>query len=647
MFQSLGVLEQAATGGSYLTTYQGGSGFSLYDDQFHDYAGLWRSQPNVRLVTEFLARNMAQLGIHVFDRVSDNDRERLSDHPLAKAIRRPNPYMTRYRLVEHLMMSLGIYHEAFWLKVRPTGLPVMFMPISPGIVVDRYGGLWPEGYRIQLRNRQFIVPAEDMVHFRCHNPASPLGGISPLLTLRRILAEEQADSQYRQDFWQRGARIGQVIQRPAEAPDWSDEAVERFRGQITDLYTSSRAGGVAVLEDGMTLVKGVFSPDETEFIASRKLAREEVARAYHIPPPMVGILENATLANVKEYHAHLYQDTLGPWCVMIEEDIELQVLPEFDPNPATTVYVEFNIAEKLKGTPEDQMSALVAAAGGPILLRDEARGRLNLNALPDGQGEQIITPLNVIEGAFPVGTAGSGAPAALPKALQPGEGKAATVAALRARHQVAWRNIVKSHFDRQARAVLPLLDAKAPAVVEIQDVLAEADWQASLQRDFEGMNWETARTFGGLLALRAGLTWTPDLMRSWLRKNAEHASGAISNATANLVAAAMAGGVVDQDRIRDIFGGLSASRSQQIATRQTTAIVNFGEHDAAKQGGLSAKTWQVTSQNPRESHAAIDGETVAMEDVFGNGLRFPGDPNGSADETAGCSCRLTYGAGGA
>src|SRR5690554_6984432 len=51
----------------------------------------------------------------------------------------------------------------------------------------------------------------------------------------------------------------------------------------------------------------------SDLIEARKLTREEVAAAYYIPPPLVGILDHATFSNIREQHKQLYQDTLGPW----------------------------------------------------------------------------------------------------------------------------------------------------------------------------------------------------------------------------------------------------------------------------------------------------------------------------------------------
>jgi phage portal protein BeeE len=102
------------------------------------------------------------------------------------------------------------------------------------------------------------------------------------------------------------------------------------------------------------------------------LTREEVAAAYHVPPPMVGILDHATYSNITEQHKIVYQDTLGPWLTSIAEDIELQLLPGLDDSEG--VYVEFNIAEKLRGSFEDQARSIQALVGAPVLSRNEARG---------------------------------------------------------------------------------------------------------------------------------------------------------------------------------------------------------------------------------------------------------------------------------
>ena len=119
------------------------SSVRMYDSYNHDYATLYRTQPNVRTCVDFLARNIAQLGLHVFRRVSDTDRERLLDHPLAKLIEQPLPplmKMTRYRYIESIVSDLGIYFRHLSVKKQTSAGRMALLRIpSPYFVVK--GGL--------------------------------------------------------------------------------------------------------------------------------------------------------------------------------------------------------------------------------------------------------------------------------------------------------------------------------------------------------------------------------------------------------------------------------------------------------------------------------------------------------------------------
>jgi hypothetical protein len=110
---------------------------------------------------------------------------------------------------------------------------------------------------------------------------------------------------------------------------------------------------------------------------------------------MVGILEHATFSNIREQHKNLYQDCLGPWLAMMEQDIILQLLPDLEPSAG--VYVEFNIAEKLQGSFEEQAATLQSAVGRPWMTPDEARAKVNLPSL-GGDAALLGVPLNVMVG---------------------------------------------------------------------------------------------------------------------------------------------------------------------------------------------------------------------------------------------------------
>jgi HK97 family phage portal protein len=611
----------------------------LDDNLVEDYAQIWRSQPNVRTVVDFLARNIAQLPIQVFRRVSDTDRERLNDHPLAQLLKRPNYFTTHYRAIDSLIHDMGIYDNAFWVKVRPdsggqmTGLvrvdPRMVTPIGTTFITST-------DYMIQGNGGYLTVPADQMVHFRGYNPDNMRWGCSPIETLRRVLIEEFQAGVYREQLWRNSARMSGYLSRPTDAPMWGKDDRGRFREQWQAQYAGSdgtHAGGTPILEDGMSFTQAAVTPEQAQYLENRKLTREEVAAAYHIPLPMVGILDHATYSNMNQAHAQLYQDTLGPWFQQLSEDIELQLLPEFDDNDG--VYVEFNIAAKLAGSFEEQAAVLQSAVGAPYMLRNEARARLNLPEL-DG-GNELVTPLNVLIGgqASPTDSAPPANPLSAPKHVVPLHKARASVADVD-----KIKALMAAFFARQHKAISSAVGATPDP--SIGDVFDDERWDNELTGDLFKTAVPVASGIGRAVLELLGLDTVYDAVRthSYLHTFAELAATGINDTTKADVTEKL---TADEPLValQELFDGYQGGRADQIGETQGTALSGFGSEEAVKQTGMDgSKTWQVTSKNPRASHAAMDGETVGVEEEFSNGAKWPGDSSLDVDERANCSCEV-------
>jgi HK97 family phage portal protein len=392
MVRSLGALQRGGASAPPLTLLQSAATTALGSIS---YAEIYRRQSEVRLVIEFLARNISQLGLHLYELLGEHDRRRDRTHASIRILDRPNWYTTRYRLFETTVHDMAIYGHAFWIKVRKGSDVDSLIPVPPSRVAVA-GDLYPTAYRYTDNgNREIDLPPTEVVHFRYYDPIDGLRGVSPLETLKAVVTEARASAAARLAFWSNGAKLGGIIQRPREAGKWSVEARERFRTQFAENYTGARnAGRYPVLEEGMTFVPVVSTMVDAESVATQKLSREEVARAYHIPLPMVGILEHATFSNIEQQHKHLYQDCLGPWLEMLSQELELQYMPEFA--GADRRYLEFNIAAKLAGSFEEQAASIQTLVGRPVMTPNEGRARLNLSRIVGG--DELAAPLNMAVG---------------------------------------------------------------------------------------------------------------------------------------------------------------------------------------------------------------------------------------------------------
>ena len=650
----------------------------LYSGRVHDYASLYRLQPNLRLVIRFLSRNIASLGLKPYRRISRTEREELDPgHPLREFLHNPTPILPKptslHAWIRSIVEDLALYDLLFVLKLRNEASGRLNGIRVPPTMMEPIGDawLWAEAFRLKGNRGERDYAASDVIYLHGHNPEDPRTGLSPVESLRRILAEDAAAGEYRAQLWRNGARVSGVISRPADAPKWSETARNRFESDWRAARTGSGdgAGGTPILEDGMTFATASFSAKESEYLGARRLSREEVAAAYFIPPVFVGILENANFSNVKEQHVSLYADTLGPWLDWISQELELQLLPEFP--DVDDVYLEFQIEEKLRGRFEEQAVAIQSSTGAPWMTRNEARALRNLPAVAGG--DDLVVPLNVLVGGQASPTDSAPDPGTLSrssKAERAAGAKAALPSYLRgweAKHV----EVLEGFFGRQSSSVISRLGAGQ----DLEEAFDRARWDGELRTDLLALSLAMAEDVAGPVASDFGTEFDLARAEAWLGENARIAAEGVNAATFDELALAWSGVArrgeagrkaglrealedldldLEDDELDDVLGGESfldparevfalaiASRIPTIATTRATSIGQWSRREAASQAGARSKTW-IASGAPNSRHAALDGETVPLGEAFSNGGQYPGDPSLGVDETAGCLCSLDF-----
>lgn len=606
---------------------------------------LYRTQPHLRIVLSFVARNVAHLGLKAYARTSDTDRTRLRDDPLAHLLARPNPTMTMFEMLETLASDLGLYDIAYWLILEDASSRSgwTIQPIPPAWVVEQRGGTFFAADRFIIQNpdgRRTEISAEDMIVFHGWNPGRPKHGASPVDTLKQVLAEQVQAWSYREQIWQRGGRVGAYLTRPKDAV-WSDTARTRFAQDWKERWTGidgAKAGGTPILEDGMELKRLGFSAREDEWAEVSKIALSTVAAVYHVNPVMVGILDNANFSNTKEFRKMLYSETLGPQLARIEDRLNAFLVPRVTKTEGA--YLEFNIEEKLQGDFEEQATILSTSAGAPWMTRNEVRALRNLPAI-DG-ADELVVPLNVITGgqASPQDAGSQNQRAAVTRV----KGGSRTVKSVaNANHATQVERVLTRFFERQRAAVLSALGAKS-------DAWWDADrWDSELAQDIHALSLTlTAATARDVLE-RAGVDpdeYDESRTEAFLKSVARSRAEMINATTHDQVAAILAGDGPDGvDSPAHVFELAVGTRAAVAATTLATTFDTFATVEAGKQSGAGSKTWLVMSANPRPEHAQMDGETVGIDDSFSNGANWPGDPVLGADGVAGCSCEveITFG----
>ncbi|MDP9300561.1 MAG: phage portal protein, partial [Actinomycetota bacterium] len=368
---------------------------STFDGQVRTFAALYRKQSALRAVIDFMAKNVAQIGLKIFEKQGSASIPQ-PDHEMQKVIRHPSDGVPYSRFMRQLVGDVMLYDMAFVWKIRfSTRMQLLRIPI-PQVSIISGSFFAPEIFGIGTGYTQERIPAADAMWLHGYSPVSNSQGISPAESLRQILAEEYAAGRDREREWNNGARIKGVLQRPGDDTSVQNkDAVDRWAVDWANKTTGDEsAHGTPLLPPGVTMNWGSFDAKSMEYLGTRKLAREEVAREYGIPLAAVGLMDTSNWGT-DQYHQMLYQDCFGPTITWLQEEFESQLLFTDFEDQDSGFFAEFDINQKMKGSFLDQAKIGQQAVGGPWMTRNEFREKFQ-NLPPLEGGDEIVVPLNVV-----------------------------------------------------------------------------------------------------------------------------------------------------------------------------------------------------------------------------------------------------------
>jgi HK97 family phage portal protein len=378
----------------------GASSLSLIDGRAISFTEIFRTQPIVAAAINVFSRQISRLPLKVYSKNSQNERERVTKHPLVDLLGNPAPRCGATQLKQWIAQPILLHGNSTLLasRARPGQPPNRLWPLDWRYMWAHFDKGEPIRFwqTTEFGTVKHLDP-EDVVHLRWEAPDGPIG-ISPLEQLGVTVRIERSAQEYQESYLRQGARPPSAITMPAvdgKAPGviLDKDLRKEMREDLEAAYAGSQnAGRPALLPGGFDWKTIAHTAHEAELIEQRKLSREEVASVYEVPQPLVGILDHATYSNVAELHRMLYTTVLGPWLTLIEESIKAQII---DTEPAFQgLFVEFDLAEVLKGDKVKEINALKIAVMSGLMTINEARAVLNLPAFPHQWCNEPLIPAN-------------------------------------------------------------------------------------------------------------------------------------------------------------------------------------------------------------------------------------------------------------
>ena len=337
-----------------------------------------------------LAEAIAGLPLHVYRYNSDGGKEKAIDHSLYLILHdEPNPEMSSFVFRETLMTHLLLWGNAYAQIIRNSkGEVVALYPLMPNkMSVDRdeNGQLYYQYLRstdeVGGKNETVILKPTDVLHI----PGlgfDGLVGYSPIAMAKNAIGLAIATEEYGSKFFANGAAPSGVLEHPGTIKD-PQRVREAWQSQFGG---SQNSGKIAVLEEGMKYTPISISPEQAQFLETRKFQINEIARIFRVPPHMVGDLEKSSFSNIEQQSLEFVKYTLDPWVIRWEQSIMRTLLT---PEEKKSYFVKFNLEGLLRGDYQSRMNGYATARQNGWMSANDIRELENLDRIPAEAGGDL------------------------------------------------------------------------------------------------------------------------------------------------------------------------------------------------------------------------------------------------------------------
>jgi len=627
--------------------------------------------------------------------------EKLPGHEILEVLQNPNPDAEEsdFDLMEALFSDWELSGEWFlYSQRRDDGFPERIYRLRPDlmkVVPSKMRRV--AGYKLCVNGETVDFEREEVTQSKTFNPLDDLHGMSSLRAARlAVTIDTQTQLSNLALVQDRSIPPGFLTVQGK----LTDPKKKQLQEQWGKEHRGSKVHRMGLLEGGMTFQAAGLSPQDMEFILQRKMSREEIMACFHVPPALVGVMEYSNYANMDAQMQSFWHNTMIPKVRKMQRALTRGLCWPYD----RKLVLEFDLTKVWALIQNALEMAKVDAelTRNGIYTINERRAERGLEPKPWGDVAWMqiqMQPVSGPEMSFPglsgksLADDGAGALPAAPvvrgKALYEGE-------VMKAGRELAWETVIAPSRGQFAKKVVAILEkqekevlgkinaekrtptelrrwvqkraeAKAEGLKVTDELITEAARIEAEAWLFDYEYWKTgsikavhptlltAINEGGKFGLlELGLDMDFDLVDPLVQRELKLKEFVFADewnkSTLLRLREELAQGIVNgenkpqlTERVSKVFGH-EKKNAGVVAQTEVGAVSNAGAVEGYRQSGVvEGKQWHASGPNPRPDHIAANGQIVSIDQEFqvgGEGLRYPGDPNGQAKNVCNCHCSV-------
>jgi HK97 family phage portal protein len=313
------------------------------------------------------------------------DGARFAFRPRPSWVTKPDIDTTKEGFYGSMIVSLLLDGNAFIRVFRDEqGQVLNLVVLNPAKVDIQRNGLG----RVMFRHEgeKSLLSTDEVLHIPDVVRPGHIRGTSRVDALKDNFGLAMALESYAARFFGQGVTMTGHIEFPGNlTPEQAKELSESFSARHGGFRKSHKVG---ILSAGAKFVSDQLDNDKSQFIDSRRMAVEDVARAFNIPPHLLGLPGTNTYASVEQNNIGFVTHTLRPIVSKMETALStlLSTLPGGE-----NAFIKFSMDGLLRGDSTSRFAAYSTGIQAGYLTVNDIRRLEDL--FPIEGGDVLRVPL--------------------------------------------------------------------------------------------------------------------------------------------------------------------------------------------------------------------------------------------------------------
>lgn len=322
------------------------------------------------------------------------DGARYAYRPRPDWVAKPDVDTTKEAFYGSIIVSLLLDGNAFIrVYTNSRGEVVNLVVLNPHQVEIKRNGLGRIMFEVQGEKK--LLSSEQVIFIPDVVRPGQLRGISRVEALKENFGLAMALENYAARFFGQGATTQGIIEYPGKLTlEQATELRQSFDTRHSGWKKSHKTG---ILSNGAKYVQTSVDPEKSQALDARRMAVEDVARAFNVPPHLLGLPTTTSYASVEQNNLAWVTHCLRP----IVQKLEGALTPLLTRTTGNDrVFVKFSLDGLLRADINARMSAYATGRQSGFLTINDVRRLEDLPPINDPSADTVQVPLaNVNIGA--------------------------------------------------------------------------------------------------------------------------------------------------------------------------------------------------------------------------------------------------------